>query len=1007
MTLDKGLPLNLDRAAGPDWAWFDAGRYGRNDALAARAARKGPAAALEDFELRGAALGYAPNIFFDAAHYLATVPRLRERIAAGEVRSAFDHFRLLGWQQHSPHWLFDMGRYGGTYADLSADAVKGMGGLYGHYLRVGVQELRVAHPLFDPAWYLARVGQDQRPAAAANPFEHALAAMEAAQGAAPGAEPRCSPYFDPAWYASTYQDVAEPGQPAGPLRHYVIAGMADKRDPLCDFSEAEYLAANPDVAAAVGRGEFACGYDHFLNFGQDGSRSPNAGVDLGWYRTQPKVARDLAAGVAPNAYLHMLEVGILAGLPLKPVDTTQVPTEAEARTAFVAQARAALVGLGRRPLQFGHAGEPEVSIILVLRNQFALTMQSLASLRHGFTGRIQLILVDNASSDETLGIADLVHGAILLRQETNLGFVHGCNLALRHATAPAVLYLNNDVIVHAEAVRLALDRLAADPTVGAVGGKVLRTHGLLQEAGNILWRDGNASGWMRDAPPDAPEANYVRDVDFCSGAFLMVRTSLARELHGFDEAFAPAYYEEVDLCLRIAAAGLRIVYDPQVVLTHYEYGSARSVRASTALMQANRTVLRAKHAAALRGRMADRSRVAHAAAVASAGRRVLFIEDTVPLHRLGQGYPRAADVLAGLVRAGWQATVFPMQPVLTPVHQITAAVPETVEVLWDRCHTDLANFLDERRGYYDLVWVSRAHNLRALFGIIDRGGLSLEGARLVLDTEAVFSLRDAARAGLDGLPFNLQAALAREFEGAWLCDHVAAINAAEADVLRTLPLSSVSIIGLPAWRDHGHGAPAATQAPFTERRGLLHLGALLSPDSPNCDGLRWYLDEVFPALQALVGTEDATLTVAGFVGGDLDVAWLRDHPGVRFIGPVTDLAPLFGAHRAFVAPTRFGAGLPIKVLDSAAHGLPVACTDLLAGQLEWEHGRQVLSAPVDRSDLFARNVAKLLTDKRCWTKVRQFALDALRADYSPARFDEQLAQAVTASGVAHPRGAGT
>jgi GT2 family glycosyltransferase len=130
------------------------------------------------------------------------------------------------------------------------------------------------------------------------------------------------------------------------------------------------------------------------------------------------------------------------------------------------------------------------------------------------------------------------------------------------ATADAVLYLNNDLELAPGAIAAGLHRLKSDTQIGAVGGMIVRTHGVLQEAGGIVWRDGSTQGYMRDASPLAPEANFVREVDFCSGAFLMARRALLVELKGFDEAFVPASYEDVDLCLRMAAAGYRVVYDP-------------------------------------------------------------------------------------------------------------------------------------------------------------------------------------------------------------------------------------------------------------------------------------------------------------------------------------------------------------------------------------------------------------------------------------------------------------
>jgi O-antigen biosynthesis protein len=649
----------------------------------------------------------------------------------------------------------------------------------------------------------------------------------------------------------------------------------------------------------------------------------------------------------------------------------------------------------RRPLDFAVTGAPALSVIMVLHNQFELTMQTLASLRQNYAEPIDLVLVDNASRDGTRSIEDLVKGATLLRQDTNLGFLRACNLALAHAAAPAVLYLNNDLVLHQGAVRAALERLASDPTIGAVGGKVVRTHGLLQEAGCVLWRDGSAEGWMRDAPPDAPEANYVRDVDFCSGCFLLVDGALLRRLGGFDEAFVPAYYEEVDLCLRIAAAGRRVVYDPAVAMTHYEYGSARSARAAVALMAHNRNVLRARHAPALRSRAIDRRQRADAVSIATRGRRVLMIEDTVPLKRLGSGFGRAAEVLRGLDAAGWQATLFPMTPVTTPAYRLTAELPERVEALWDRTVLDLEGFLTERRGYYDLVWVSRAHNLRRLAEIVSRPGSGLGSARLVLDTEAVFSVRDAAKAALDGLPFNMRAALEREFEGAWLCDHVVAVNEAEAELLRGIGLGSVGVVGF--------DVPACpTPAPYERRAGLLHVGALNGDESPNAEGLRWYLTHVHPIVEAAVGPEQSRVTVIGHSVESVALDWLREHPGVRYLGAVTDVGPFYDSHRAFIAPTRFAAGVATKILDAASHGVPVACTDLLAGQMGWAEGHRVLSAPLRDPDAFAQAVVRLLTDKRSWRDVRASALRAIRSEFEPARFAAQLREAVVASGVQPP-----
>ena len=994
MMAETTFPLNLDQA-GPIWSRFDPGLYARNDPISARAAQQGAAAAFADYIDRGVALLYAPNLFFDPRFYVRTNADVAEGLRNGSLRSAYDHYASGGWLDRNPHWLFNCQRYRRLHQDLTDPAVAADGGLYGHYLLYGSAEGRSGHYFFDKSFYLANLPPEQRAAAAALPFRHYL---ESAGSLFP--ERRTSPYFDPAWYLATYPDAAAEVTAESSLcalHHYILRGGRAGLDPLCDFSEADYRARYPDVAEAVRSGHFTNGFHHFIEYGVHDPRSPSNAIDLAFYARHPRVARDMAAGNFTNVFEHLLLVGLEAGLPLQePVPSSFHLPEADTRRAFISQANRALPSYGRAPLDFTapDGTAPEVAVILVLRNQFALTMQCLGSLRHTFAGVAQVIIVDNASSDGTLNIAELVRGATIIRSETNLGFLRACNLALGHVTAPAVLYLNNDVILHPGSVAAALRRLWSDPAIGAVGGKIIRTHGMLQEAGCIVWRDGGTEGWMRDAPPDAPEANYVRDVDFCSGCFLLARASLLAELGGFDDAFAPAYYEETDLCLRVQRAGFRVVYDPAVSLTHLEYASSRSVRAATSLMLVNRGVLRRQHAEALRRRPVDRQARAEAAAFAARGRRILFIEDTIPLHRLGSGYGRAADVLETLVAAGWQATVFPMVPVTTPVYRITGALPDTVEVLWDRDKRALKDFLADRRGYYDLIWINRAHNLRQLFEVVGHSSDGLGHARLVLDTEAVFSVRDRALARLNHLPFDMTRALGRELENHWLCDHIVAVSQAEADLIADHSGRPAGVVG---FRQVVRAQPNT----FAQRRGLLFVGALTSDASPNVDGLRWYLANVQPTLENMLGPDEARLTVAGHTLESLDLAWLAKHPNVEMLGPVTDLAPLYARHRVFIAPTRFAAGIPVKVLEAASYGLPVACTELLRDQLGWD-GTSVVSASETDPDQFAAAIAKLHDNEPLWQQIRAGALERLQHDASPEHYARQLTEAVLAAGAKMP-----
>jgi glycosyltransferase involved in cell wall biosynthesis len=110
--------------------------------------------------------------------------------------------------------------------------------------------------------------------------------------------------------------------------------------------------------------------------------------------------------------------------------------------------------------------------------------------------------------------------------------------------------------------------------------------------------------------------------------------------------------------------------------------------------------------------------------------------------------------------------------------------------------------------------------------------------------------------------------------------------------------------------------------------------------------------------------------------------------GVRMVGPVEDLTRSYDTHRVFVAPTRFAAGLPHKVHEAAARGVPVVATPLLAGQLGWRHDVEILSAETPRA--FADSCVQLYNDAGLWSRIRENALTRLERDCSPERFLDSL-----------------
>ena len=202
---------------------------------------------------------------------------------------------------------------------------------------------------------------------------------------------------------------------------------------------------------------------------------------------------------------------------------------------------------------------------------------------------IRVIVVDNASQDGSL---DTLGGLEVTTVPTgrNGGFAFGCNVGWRAGDAPSVLFLNPDATMTAEAVCRLADRMAAEGGLGALGARIVHPDGSLDFSLRRFPRTSSAfaqalfahrlfpaASWSDELVRDRARYGRAGDVDWVSGACLMVRRSLLERLGGFDEGFF-MYSEDTDLCRRVWDAGLRVGYEPAAVCVHE--GGASAPRAS-------------------------------------------------------------------------------------------------------------------------------------------------------------------------------------------------------------------------------------------------------------------------------------------------------------------------------------------------------------------------------------------------------------------------------------------
>lgn len=215
-------------------------------------------------------------------------------------------------------------------------------------------------------------------------------------------------------------------------------------------------------------------------------------------------------------------------------------------------------------------GAPVVSIIVPAYNHYELTRMCLYTiLKNSGDVPYEVILADDASTDQTKDIRDYIGGVIVARTQGNLRFLRNCNNAAKLARGKYVLFLNNDTQVQKDWLKPLVELMESDPKIGLVGSQFLNADLSIQEAGAEVLPDGGTVGFGCGHPAAWRRPfNEIRDVDFVCGASLMLSRALWERLGGFAEEFAPAYYEDTDLAYRVRAAGYRVVYQPDSKVIH-------------------------------------------------------------------------------------------------------------------------------------------------------------------------------------------------------------------------------------------------------------------------------------------------------------------------------------------------------------------------------------------------------------------------------------------------------
>jgi GT2 family glycosyltransferase/glycosyltransferase involved in cell wall biosynthesis len=634
-------------------------------------------------------------------------------------------------------------------------------------------------------------------------------------------------------------------------------------------------------------------------------------------------------------------------------------------------------------LAFPACEAPRVSIIVPAFNEYRVTMVCLRSLlEHGAAFDYEVIVADDVSSDLTASIEERVSGITVSRPDANLGFLRNCNTAAALARGELLVFLNNDTAVTQGWLDTLVATLDAHPDAGIVGPRLVYPDGSLQEAGGIVWDD--ASGWNygREDAADKPAYNYLRDTDYVSGACLVIRTDLWRSLGGFDERFAPAYYEDTDLCFAARAAGYRVLYQPASTVVHFEgVSSGTDLDSGIKSYQVrNQATFRDKWQETLdREHFPNAVDVFHARDRSRGHRTVLVIDHYVPHYDKDAGSRSTWMYLELFLAMGYNvkfmgANFFAHAPYTEALQQLGVEV-----LVGEDMARHLERWLREHAGVIDAIYLHRPHIAEQFLDDLNRMQPRPPIIFFGHDLHYLRKQREFALSGDPAVAREAEEWKQREFAVFHAVDHVYYPSQVEVDeVLAHEPGLSVHAIPLYLLDD---STPPAYE--HDGRSGMLFVGGFNHP--PNADAVRWFVAEVLPLVRA--ECPDARLHLVGSNMPE-EISAIGDE-GVVVEGSVSDeaLEALYARCRLAVVPLRFGAGVKGKVLEALQHGVPLVTTSVGAeGLPEAESVMHV----ADAAEAFAASIIAVERGEETALQPLQGYGDYLRKHFSRERASDIL-----------------
>lgn len=617
---------------------------------------------------------------------------------------------------------------------------------------------------------------------------------------------------------------------------------------------------------------------------------------------------------------------------------------------------------------------PAVSIVIPVYNQFEFTYNCIQSIVEN-SGNIsyEIIIANDCSTDLTTRIEELISGITVITNEKNLRFLLNCNHAAQYAKGKYILFLNNDTQVQKNWLAPLVELIERDEKIGMVGSKLVYPDGRLQEAGGILWKDGSAWNYGHLSDPNDPEYNYVKEVDYISGAAIMIRSVLWKEIGGFDERFVPAYCEDSDLAFEVRKHGYKVMYQPLSVVVHFEGVSNGT---DTSAGQKKYQIVNSEKFFEKWKDTLEKENFQNAQNVFVARDRsrkkktVVVVDHYVPTFDKDAGSRTVYQYIKLFVENGFNVKLigdnfYQSEPYTTAFQQMG------VEVLYGSYYaSSWKTWIKENCASFNFFLLNRPHISVKYIDFIK----AHTNAKVMYYGHDLHFLREYREYELTGDLVCKKSSddwKKKELSLMRKADYVYYPSVIEENTIREID-DSINVKAIPAYI---FDTIEKVQYDTLERKDIMFIGGF--NHKPNVDGVLWFTNEILPYL--VEELPDLKIHILGsntpeevkkIAGGNIIIE-----------GFVTDeqLNDFYGNSLMSIVPLRYGAGIKGKVIEAMKNGVPVVTTSIGA---EGILGAENVLCIEDDAKKFAQAIVDLHDDADRLKWMSQKSQEYIAENYS-------------------------